>query len=276
MARPIKVGLDYFPLDVTLEDKIELLEAECGLVGFAILIKLWQKIYSNGYYTDWTEDNSLLFARKINAELTTVNDVINVCFKRCLLNEKLYKKHKILTSKGIQERYFKVCSDSKRKSISVIKEYILVNPESMPINSEITEINSEFSTQRKGEERKGEESSKTIYSDVFDYYISKDIVKHKQITDDMKKAIDLSAKELKFDLDYFKRIIDRHKIKLESTKYSDKPIKPRTLAELFGQKKYKSVSLICTDYLDEVWQEQRLKVFNSDYVDPNPFNNRGE
>ena len=48
MARPSKIGLDYFPLDVTVEDSIELLEAECGLSGFAILIKLWQKIYSQG------------------------------------------------------------------------------------------------------------------------------------------------------------------------------------------------------------------------------------
>lgn len=277
MARPIKVGLDYFPLDVTLEDKIELLEAECGLVGFAVLIKLWQKIYSNGYYIEWTEDNAMLFSRKINSELSVVKNVIDVCFKRCLLNKELFDKYNVLTSKGIQERFFKVCTDSKRKSVSVFDEYLLVNTELLPVNSEVTHIKSEVSTQRRVKESKGEKNSKMIYGDVFDYYISKDVIKHKELTDDMKKAIDLSAKELKLDIDYFKRIIDRHKLKLESTKNSDKPIKARTLAELFGQKKYKSVSLICTDYLDEVWQEPRLKIVsNSDYVDPNPFAYRGE
>ena len=59
MARPLKTGLDYFPLDVSFDDNIELLEAEEGLEGFAILIKLWQKIYSNGYYIEWNEDSLL-------------------------------------------------------------------------------------------------------------------------------------------------------------------------------------------------------------------------
>ncbi len=64
MARPLKIGLDYFPLDVSFDDNIELLEAEEGLEGFAILIKLWQKIYSNGYYIEWNDDCLLLFCKK--------------------------------------------------------------------------------------------------------------------------------------------------------------------------------------------------------------------
>jgi hypothetical protein len=78
----------------------------------------------------------------------------------------------------------------------------------------------------------------------------------------MKKAIDKSIKELGLDLEYFKRIIDRHSEKVQQTKNEGKyATKKRTLAELFGQKKHNAVSLICTDYLDEVWEtkEQQTK-----------------
>ena len=43
----MKSGIDYFPLDVTLNDKFELIEAEFGLIGFAVVIKLLQKIYGS-------------------------------------------------------------------------------------------------------------------------------------------------------------------------------------------------------------------------------------
>ena len=38
-------GINYFPLNVHLDDKFELIEAEFGLKGFAIVVKLFQKIY---------------------------------------------------------------------------------------------------------------------------------------------------------------------------------------------------------------------------------------
>lgn len=36
----MKSGIDYFPLDVSLDDKFELIEAEFGLTGFAVVVKL--------------------------------------------------------------------------------------------------------------------------------------------------------------------------------------------------------------------------------------------
>ena len=149
MARPIKLGLDYFPLDTTIDDNLELLEAECGLVGFAIIIKLWQKIYANGYYIEWSEDNILLFARKLNMEVTAVNSVINVGFKRNLFDKTLHKQYKILTSSGIQKRYFKICTDAKRKNTSIIKEYNLLTTELTKFNLELTSLTPEESTQSK-------------------------------------------------------------------------------------------------------------------------------
>ena len=43
MARPIKTGTDYFPLDVELDIKMDFVESRYGNDGFSTIIKLWQK-----------------------------------------------------------------------------------------------------------------------------------------------------------------------------------------------------------------------------------------
>ena len=45
MGRQIKEGLDYFDLSCQMDDKIKLIQAEFGLKGFAVVVKLYQKIY---------------------------------------------------------------------------------------------------------------------------------------------------------------------------------------------------------------------------------------
>ncbi|CBH21669.1 protein of unknown function [Acetoanaerobium sticklandii] len=162
MARPLKVGLDYFPLDVNIDDDVELLEAECGLDGFAILIKLWQKIYANGYFIEWNDDIELLFSRKINADKNRVNSVINACLRRNLFDNEIYERHGILTSRGIQKRYITACVSSKRKNIVMEKRYLLVNSQFTPLITELipeeTEFTQEESTQSKVKESKVKES----------------------------------------------------------------------------------------------------------------------
>ena len=46
-GRPLKNGVDYFPLDVVMDDKIELIESIHGIKGFGIIIKIFQKIYTS-------------------------------------------------------------------------------------------------------------------------------------------------------------------------------------------------------------------------------------
>jgi hypothetical protein len=172
MARPLKIGLDYFPLDVRFDDEIELLEAEEGLTGFAILIKLWQKIYSNGYYIEWNDDSILLFCKNINSEKTKVISVVNTCLRRNLFNKKLFDKYKILTSCGIQKRFITASSQSKRKTISIIQEYMLINSEFTELITELTSLNQKESTQKKVKESKEEESKeKTPFEKTFDDFL---------------------------------------------------------------------------------------------------------
>jgi hypothetical protein len=167
VPRPLKAGLDYFSIDVHFEEEMELIEAEYGLEGLAIIIKLWQKIYSKGYYIEWSGDSELLFSKKINTERNRVNDVINTCFSRNIFNKSMYLKYNILTSTGIQKRYLTACSSSKRKNIVFEERYLLLNneykrliTELIPLIPEETQLNQVESTQRKGKESKVKESKK--------------------------------------------------------------------------------------------------------------------
>lgn len=154
MGRPTKTGLDYFPLDVDIDDCVELIEAEHGLAGFSIVIKLWQKIYKNGYYIDWNKDMALLFARRINTEVTLINNVINSCLLRNLFNKPMFEKHKVLTSSGIQKRYVTACLASKRKNISMRSDLCLLTPEFIQLVTEFTQFPLEESAQRKEKKNK--------------------------------------------------------------------------------------------------------------------------
>jgi DnaD/phage-associated family protein len=131
LARPKKDGLEYFPLDVSagIDDEIELLEAEYGLEGFSIFIKLLQKIYKNNYYLEWTDKEQLQFSKRVNTDAEKVNLIISSCLKWGLLNSKLFEHYNILTSHGIQERF--LLAIGRRTSYKIYKEYLLMTDEEM-------------------------------------------------------------------------------------------------------------------------------------------------
>ena len=128
MARPFKSGLDYFDLDCYMDDKIKLIQAEFGLSGFAVVVKLFQVIYrERGYYCEWSDNKAVLFACEecSNCGVNTINEIVGACVRQGIFSDELFKKYRILTSRGIQKRYFNAVS--KRKKIEVEKDYLLIN-----------------------------------------------------------------------------------------------------------------------------------------------------
>ena len=118
-------GIPYFPLDVYADDKIRLIEAEFGLKGFAIIVKLYQKIYGGfGYYCEWTNDVGLLFSQDVCEGYSSVSEIVSAAIRRGVFDKDLYEKYQILTSRGVQKRYFSAVS--RRKQINVKSEYLLV------------------------------------------------------------------------------------------------------------------------------------------------------
>lgn len=176
-----KSGLEYFPLDVVLDDKFELIEAEFGLTGFAVIVKLFQKIYGGqGYYCEWTNEVALLFAKRIGLGGSVVSEIVAASIKRGIFSQELYDKYNILTSPGIQERYFDAVI--RRKKVEVKKEYLLIkhtqNFKNVVISSENVNIfqkNADISKQSKVEESKVKESKveegKTAVADFYEQNI---------------------------------------------------------------------------------------------------------
>lgn len=142
-GRPNKVGLDYFELDCLLDDKVKLIQAEFGLKGFAVVVKLYQKIYgNNGYYCEWNEDVLFLFLVENGLSgdsKNLINEIVMACIRRGIFSEKLFNKFGILTSSGVQKRYLN--ATSKRENVELKKEYLLISVGKNRNNVVINSIN---------------------------------------------------------------------------------------------------------------------------------------
>lgn len=106
MARPKKIGLGYFPLDCQMDDKVEMLEAEHGLEGFAVYIKLLQSIYQ----TDAGElEMSVVFRWKTLAKswglpVERLREFVDTMLEVALFDKTAFSEREVLTSSGIQKR----------------------------------------------------------------------------------------------------------------------------------------------------------------------------
>jgi len=156
MSRTIKTGLDYFPLDTKLDEKFEMIEAEHGLIGFAIIIKIYQEIYKNGYYYIWDKKRQLLFSKKNNVYIEDLNVIINSALEWNMFSNDLFNKYKVLTSAGIQKQFLKI---TERRKEVIINENIWlmdnngINANIIFIKDDINAINTNISTQSKSKSK---------------------------------------------------------------------------------------------------------------------------
>lgn len=230
MARPIKEGLDYFSLDTDIQnnDKIQYIEAEHGNIGFAVIIKIFCKIYgTHGYYTMMTEREQKLFSKRINVDINLINAVINTAVEENLFDKNIYKRYGVLTSKCVQERF--IAAAERRKIINFERKYLLipipndtkckivvkddhreVNVNINSVDTDNNSINDSKSTQRK--ERK-ERNNICLINDFFEKVWS--IYKRKE----GKGKISDSKKKQLYELgDELIRAVERYNQKLERDK----------------------------------------------------------
>lgn len=157
MARPLKTGLDYFPLDVQFDDEVNLIIADFGIEGLGVLISMFQNIYGNkGYYAKWTIREMKLFSRKVGLEFDLSTQIITECIDWGIFNKEKFEKHSILTSRRIQEHY--ASSTYKRSGVSMLEEYLMIdisdkkhikNLVSDIGNLDVSEVSDDSSTQSK-------------------------------------------------------------------------------------------------------------------------------
>lgn len=127
MARPNKSGLDYFPFDVDFfeDEKIEAIFVEFGIKGEITVVKLLCAIYRNGYFILWNDRLKIKLLKNlpgVSSEL--LEQIIKRLVKWDFFNENLFNSASILTSTGIQKRFFSV---AKRRKQNEEFPYLLIN-----------------------------------------------------------------------------------------------------------------------------------------------------
>lgn len=156
MGRNKKTGLDYFPFDIDFfqDLKIRKLIKYQGGKAVTVYALLLCNIYKQGYYMRWDEELPFIVSEQTGFEEAYIQEVIKCCLVVGLFSKELYESDKVLTSKGIQERYQKVLELCRRSSD--ISEFNLVSSEEKAIFSEEKTINSKKSAQRKGKRKEKE------------------------------------------------------------------------------------------------------------------------
>ena len=127
MARPKKVGLDYFPLDVFLGGSVEYISCLYGAIGVQVIISLWRRIYAHSYYYRYDERAAIVCAKEFGEQLMLCfpkknkesweifDEIVKKAVEFGVFDREMFEKHSILTSKSIQKTYL----EAKRKCSTV-------------------------------------------------------------------------------------------------------------------------------------------------------------
>ncbi len=180
------LSVDYFPLTVNFFDRdaIELAEAKYGIRVDGAVCKLLCKIFKEGYYIPWGEEQSLIFARKLGGELSgkEMDGIIRILLDKGFFDKESYEKFQILTSVKIQRIWIDATCRRKRNLEDL--PYLLINDikkqekesnadnasaqsELKPENENISPEIADISGQSKGEQSKaGEEEDNTALPSI--------------------------------------------------------------------------------------------------------------
>ena len=124
-------GINYFPVGVNFmeENAMEVIEAKYGIKGSAIVLKLLCKIYKEGYFIRWDEEQCLIFANKAGREVQAaeVQGIIEILFIKGILDRNSYLANGILTSANIQKIWMEATKRRKRELSEL--PYLMVKPE---------------------------------------------------------------------------------------------------------------------------------------------------
>ena len=154
MARPPKKGIDYSGWSVSIFDndtKIDKLLDAQGWTGFGIYFYLCQRAYGGeGYFYQWCYDDCASTSRKMGGGIGagTVKETVDYCLQIGLFDKGLFDRWGVLTSRGIQRRYWEVVKG--RDVHSVISDYWLLRDDECkgllktPLNPNFPERNPNF------------------------------------------------------------------------------------------------------------------------------------
>lgn len=131
MARPIRKGLGYFPLDTHFmsDRKIQRLAQRYGCNGICIYLATLCEIYGGkGYYARYDSDFCFDIGFTTGQDETLVKDVIGFCVQIRLFDSELMEYRQILSSVGIQQRFEEI---SRRTAVRIDTDINLLVPQTL-------------------------------------------------------------------------------------------------------------------------------------------------
>lgn len=170
----MKHGLRTFPLPVDLDDSVKFVEAEFGIEGFAVVIKLHQAIYARGYYMKWDIDTELLFMRDYCLSAvgrSLLSEIVSCCIRRGVFESTMFEKYRILTSRRIQETF--LTATKRNTEVVFNKDYALdvvytfiqnANKNGKDVNIFFKNADSLYAECDKRKEKKIKENKRNIYA----------------------------------------------------------------------------------------------------------------
>lgn len=228
MARPTKQGLDYFPLDVGFLQnvKVRRIMRACGIQSIPVLISLLANTYRDeGYFLRWDNDMPFLIADELGVSEGAVTAVVDKATQVGFFNANMYEKYGVLTSDGIQKRFFE--ATARRTSVRYDARFLLINVSDYKnlVNVYKNSINDDDNQQSKVKESKVKESSSSRGDDglkdaitayrknIYPIPGEMDLEKLKAMVDDFGsdtviKAIDRAVARNKRSLAYIRGILN--------------------------------------------------------------------
>lgn len=145
MARPLKKGLGYFPLDTRFlsNRKIQRLAQRYGCKGICIYLATLCEVYGEkGYYAHFDRDFCFDVGFSTGQVETFVEEVILFCVQIKLFDKRLLEEEQILTSEGVQQRYEEI---SKRAKVQIKENLNLLKPKEVSdTETTVTETEAEI------------------------------------------------------------------------------------------------------------------------------------
>lgn len=150
MARPKKSGLDYFPFDIDFfyDEKVVCVAGEFGLKGEICLIHLLCAVYRNGYFVEWTDTLRFKLLKELpGISAGLLQQIVEGLVRWGFFDKDLFDSVQILTSRGIQQRYFE--ATRRRLNPNEPFPYLLVNVDRNRVNVDKNSINVDINPQSK-------------------------------------------------------------------------------------------------------------------------------
>ena len=133
MARPLKTGIDSFPVSVDFfnDEKVTALVGKYGMKGGAALMRVLCAIYRNGYYLEYTKETCDFIADDMpDVSAGLLNEMVICMVKIGIFDKDTFYASSVLTSRSIQCNYIEAV---RRRKVSMSSlPYLLIMPDETP------------------------------------------------------------------------------------------------------------------------------------------------